>query len=62
MTADKVAKSLQVPANVHPVAMIPLGYSDGEHYGKTTRRPLSEVLHWDQWSDRETTSQVVGHR
>lgn len=40
---------LELPDNVEPVAMIPLGYPDKDHYGKTTRKPVTEVLHWDRW-------------
>jgi nitroreductase len=40
---------LGLPDNVRPVAMIPVGYPDKEHYGPTKRKPVSEVLHWDRW-------------
>lgn len=40
---------LELPSNVEPVAMIPLGYPNKDHYGKTTRKPVAEVLHWDRW-------------
>ena len=42
---------LGIPANVHPLALIPLGYPDKERYGKTTRKPLSEVAHWNRWGN-----------
>jgi nitroreductase len=40
---------LNLPKNVQPVAMIPFGYPDRDHYGPTTRKPVSEVVHWDTW-------------
>jgi nitroreductase len=61
VTARDAGPILGLPANVQPVAMIPMGYPDTEHYGPTTRRPLSEVLYWDEWEDREPTDQSVGH-
>ena len=42
---------LGLPDNVHPLALIPLGYPDKERYGKTTRKPLSEVAHWNRWGN-----------
>jgi nitroreductase len=60
MTASTAASVLKLPPTVRPVAMVPLGYPDAEHYGPTTRRPVAEVLHWDEWSERETTDQRVG--
>lgn len=47
--ADKIKELLGVPDNVDLMATIPLGYPDREHYGSTTRRPVSEVTHWDHW-------------
>lgn len=52
---------LDLPANVEPVAFIPLGYPDQERYGPTTRRPLSEVIHWDRWTDQPNTAKM-SHR
>ena len=50
MIALPAAKEvLGLPPEVEPVASIPLGYPDQEHYGRTTRKPLNEVIHWDRW-------------
>ncbi|MDE2764880.1 MAG: nitroreductase family protein [Chloroflexota bacterium] len=46
-----VKELLGLPENVHPLALIPLGYPDKERYGKTTRKPLSEVAHWNRWGN-----------
>lgn len=41
-----------VPANMEIAALLPLGYPRGK-FGKTTRRPVEEVLFWDQWGSSE---------
>ncbi|MEK9659840.1 MAG: nitroreductase family protein [Chloroflexota bacterium] len=39
-----------LPEGWATAAMIPLGWpQDGHKYGPTTRRPASEVTHWDRW-------------
>ncbi len=39
-----------LPEGWATAAMIPLGWpQDGHRYGPTTRRPASEVTHWDRW-------------
>lgn len=46
---DKIKELLGVPDNVDLMATLPLGYPDKERYGSTTRRPVSEVTHWNRW-------------
>lgn len=42
---------LSIPNNFETVALLPLGYpADGEEYGPTRRRPVSEITHWEKWS------------
>lgn len=41
-------KVLGLPDLVEPVAIVPVGYPTGR-FGPVSRRPLSEVLHWDRW-------------
>ena len=48
---DDVKKLLDVPENVDLVALIPMGFPDTERYGKTTRKPVNEVLHWEGWGN-----------
>jgi nitroreductase len=54
---------LNIPAGVEPVAFIPLGYpAEGSHYGPTTRRPLSEVVHWGSWDPDKLNSARLAYR
>jgi len=39
---------LNMPENVEPVCMIPIGYPRG-HFGPVTRRPVAEIMRWDRW-------------
>jgi nitroreductase len=59
---EKVRQLFGMPENVVPLANIPIGYPDKQRYGPTTRRPISEVLHWNAWeSDKANTAQLA-HR
>ena len=40
---------LNLPAPILPMVLIPLGWPTG-NFGPIRRRPLDEVLHWDQFS------------
>lgn len=43
---------INLPEGWVTAAMIPLGWpQDGHQYGATTRRPASEVTHWDRWGN-----------
>jgi nitroreductase len=44
-------RTLGLPSNVTPVAVIPLGWPRG-NYGPTTRRPVREVVHLDRYGNR----------
>jgi nitroreductase len=58
-----VRELLDLPEHVQPIAFIPIGYpADGVHYGPTTRRPLSEVVHWDRWDTEKVNTAAVSHR
>ena len=46
---DEIKELLSVPENVDLMATLPVGYPDKERYGPTTRRPASEVTHWNRW-------------
>ena len=39
---------LEIPADAHPVALIPIGYPDA-NFGPTTRKPVDEILRWNTW-------------
>jgi nitroreductase len=44
-------RALGLPWNVHPCAVIPLGWPRGR-YGPTTRRPVEEVVSLDRYGNR----------
>jgi len=44
-------RTLGLPARVHPVAAIPLGWPKGR-YGPTTRNPVEAVTHLDHYGNR----------
>lgn len=45
---DELKQKLGVPENMEISALLPLGYPRGK-LGKTTRKPVDEVLYWDRW-------------
>lgn len=47
---DVLRTEFGLPDDAKPVAVIPVGYPDGEHFGPTTRRPVQSVTFWDGWS------------
>ncbi len=49
--ADRAAakEALNLPANIEPFCLIPVGYPMGK-FGPVTRRPVSEIMRWDRWS------------
>jgi nitroreductase len=44
-------RTLGLPANVTPIAVVPLGWPRGR-YGPTTRKPVGEVVHLDRYGNR----------
>jgi len=40
---------LNLPENILPFAVIPVGYPIGK-FGPVTRKPVAEVMRWDRWS------------
>jgi nitroreductase len=59
--AHKVQELFHLPENVVPLANIPLGYPDKQNYGPTTRRPVSEILHWNQWEPNRANTAKLAH-
>jgi nitroreductase len=45
-------RTLKLPSNVTPCAVIPLGWPQRGGYGPTTRRPVEEVIHLDRYGNR----------
>jgi nitroreductase len=48
LIGGQLKEILALPDDVHPVAMIPIGYPDA-NFGPTTRKPVAEILHWNRW-------------
>ncbi|HWC30276.1 MAG TPA: nitroreductase family protein [Dehalococcoidia bacterium] len=46
---DFIRKEFGVPEGSRPVAVIPVGYPDGQNFGPTTRKPVESVTYWDGW-------------
>lgn len=47
---DGLREILAIPAEATPVALVPVGYpADGEAFGPTRRKPVSEVAYLDAW-------------
>lgn len=44
-------RTLGLPREVTPCALVPLGWPRG-HYGPTTRRPIDEIVHVDHYANR----------
>lgn len=44
-------RTLGLPREVTPCALVPLGWPRG-HYGPTTRRPIEEIVHVDRYANR----------
>lgn len=59
---DRVRSLLDLPANVEPLVMVPMGYPDKERYGKTSRRPWQEVTHFNGWEGDKGNTAAVTHR
>lgn len=48
MIEPALRKTLEIPDDAHPVALIPIGYPDA-NFGPTTRKPVEEILRWNGW-------------
>jgi len=47
--AEQVVRAtLEIPDDVRMAALIPIGWPDRKH-GPVNRRPVEEVIHWEQW-------------
>jgi len=46
---DVLRAEFSLPDDTKPVAVIPVGYPDGQRFGPTTRKPVESVTFWDQW-------------
>lgn len=48
--ADEAAALLNLPDDVHQVALLPVAYTVGMDFKPATRRPLNEIVHWESWT------------
>jgi len=46
---DVIRREFNLPDQAKPVAVIPVGWPDGERFGPTTRKPAETVTFWDGW-------------
>lgn len=44
-----IRQAFHLAEDSKPVALIPLGYPDGQNFGPTTRKPVESVTYWDDW-------------
>ncbi|MGB1685737.1 MAG: nitroreductase family protein [Pseudomonadales bacterium] len=49
MVEPVLREQLGMPDDAYPVAFIPIGYPDA-NFGPTTRKPLNEILCFNEWS------------
>jgi nitroreductase len=46
---DTIRSEFNLPDDAKPVAVIPVGYPDGQTFGPTTRKPVESVAFFDGW-------------
>ena len=46
---DTLRRELQLPHDVVPACVIPMGFPNAERFGPTTRKPIETVTYWDTW-------------
>jgi F420 biosynthesis protein FbiB-like protein len=46
---DVLRAEFGLPDDAKPVAIIPVGYPDGQRFGPTTRKPVESVTFWESW-------------
>jgi nitroreductase len=51
---DTLRSEFNLPDDAKPVAVIPLGYPDGQTFGPTTRKPVESVTFYDGWDQTRT--------
>jgi nitroreductase len=49
--AQAVADLLGIPAGVTQVSLIPVAYTKGTNFRPAERPPVTEITHWNRWSD-----------
>jgi F420 biosynthesis protein FbiB-like protein len=56
---DVLRSEFGLPDDAKPVAVIPVGYPDGQRFGPTTRKPVESVTFWDAWDHTRELASVV---
>ncbi|SHF01465.1 Nitroreductase [Mariniphaga anaerophila] len=46
---ESCAEALKLPGCIEPIAMIPLGYPASDEIPPKKRKPLSEIVHWENY-------------
>jgi nitroreductase len=46
---DEVRELLGLPGDAMTMALLPLGYPARGRWAQPKRRPVEEVVHWNQW-------------
>ena len=46
---DEVRELLGLPEDAMTMALLPLGYPARGRWAQPKRRPVEEVVHWNQW-------------
>jgi nitroreductase len=49
---EELKQKLGVPETMEIAALLPLGFPQGK-FGRTTRKPVDEVLYWDRWGNKK---------
>ena len=49
--AEEARALLGIPDGIMQVALVPVAYTLGTDFKPAKRRPLDEILHWDEWSE-----------
>jgi nitroreductase len=50
---DLIRKEYGLADDARPVAVIPVGYPDGQNFGPTTRKLVEDVTFWDGWGNQK---------
>jgi nitroreductase len=54
---EEVVAYFGIPDDHETVALVPIGYpADGERFGRSKRKPVEEVTHYEKWGGNNTTA------
>lgn len=49
---EELKQKLGIPENMEIAALLPIGFPQGK-LGRTTRKPVEEVLYWNHWGNKK---------